>query len=171
MHQTLTADGNFRRPRLEICREDLQVTDLIYGLSAPQKRIYATPSPSSGCRSTTSYGSATSKLQGLKSHVVQSISTCSRRTLYPSFTNNHFTSHTIVLQVGGGPTALATALTLAKNGISIRIIQKDDHFHIGQRGAGIQVLHFTVMHVQFKLTCRMYSAQDARILQSPRCPT
>ncbi|PCH36577.1 monooxygenase [Wolfiporia cocos MD-104 SS10] len=43
-----------------------------------------------------------------------------------------------VLIVGGGPTALATALTLAKNGISIRIIQKDGCFHIGQRGAGIQ---------------------------------
>ncbi|PCH36573.1 monooxygenase [Wolfiporia cocos MD-104 SS10] len=43
-----------------------------------------------------------------------------------------------VLIVGGGLTALATALTLAKNGISIRIVQKDDHFHIGQRGAGIQ---------------------------------
>ncbi|PCH36565.1 monooxygenase [Wolfiporia cocos MD-104 SS10] len=43
-----------------------------------------------------------------------------------------------VLIVGGGPTALATALTLAKNGISTRIVQKDDHFHTGQRGAGIQ---------------------------------
>ncbi|PCH36582.1 monooxygenase [Wolfiporia cocos MD-104 SS10] len=52
-----------------------------------------------------------------------------------------------VLIVGGGPTALATALTLAKNGISIRIIQKDDHFHIGQRGAGIQVLYFITSHV------------------------
>ncbi|PCH36572.1 monooxygenase [Wolfiporia cocos MD-104 SS10] len=47
-----------------------------------------------------------------------------------------------VLIVGGGPTALATALTLTKNNIPVRIIQKDEHYHRGQRGAGIQVFPF-----------------------------
>jgi len=43
-----------------------------------------------------------------------------------------------VLIAGGGPTGLVLALTLVKNGIRVRIIQKDPQFHAGQRGAGIQ---------------------------------
>ena len=30
------------------------------------------------------------------------------------------------------------ALTLAKNGIPVRIIEKDSQYHVGQRGSGLQ---------------------------------
>ncbi|KAG1882172.1 FAD binding domain-containing protein [Suillus subluteus] len=39
--------------------------------------------------------------------------------------------------VGAGPAGLVAALTLLQNGISVRIIDKDPHHRIGQRGAGI----------------------------------
>ncbi|KAG2362732.1 FAD binding domain-containing protein [Suillus spraguei] len=42
-----------------------------------------------------------------------------------------------VLIVGAGPVGLVAALTLLQNGISVRIIDKDPHHRIGQRGAGI----------------------------------
>ncbi|KAG2035873.1 FAD binding domain-containing protein, partial [Suillus americanus] len=38
---------------------------------------------------------------------------------------------------GAGPAGLVAALTLLQNGISVRIIDKDPHHRIGQRGAGI----------------------------------
>ncbi|KZT69639.1 monooxygenase [Daedalea quercina L-15889] len=42
-----------------------------------------------------------------------------------------------VLIVGAGPTGLVAALTLRKNGIPVRIIEKEESFRtIGQRGAG-----------------------------------
>ncbi|KZT07593.1 monooxygenase [Laetiporus sulphureus 93-53] len=47
-------------------------------------------------------------------------------------------THLSVLIVGAGPTGLVLALTLAQNGIPIRIIEKDIKYHVGQRGAGIQ---------------------------------
>ncbi|KAL4242532.1 Rifampicin monooxygenase-like protein [Abortiporus biennis] len=43
-----------------------------------------------------------------------------------------------VLVVGSGPAGLVLALTLAQNGIPVRIIEKLDSFHNSQRGAGIQ---------------------------------
>jgi len=43
-----------------------------------------------------------------------------------------------VLIAGAGPTGLVLALTLLKNGVRVRIIQKDPQYHMGQRGAGIQ---------------------------------
>ena len=43
-----------------------------------------------------------------------------------------------VLQAGAGPTGLLLALTLAKNGVPVRIVDKDATFHLGQRGSGIQ---------------------------------
>ncbi|CCM01285.1 uncharacterized protein FIBRA_03334 [Fibroporia radiculosa] len=43
-----------------------------------------------------------------------------------------------VLIAGSGPCGLALALTLARNGIKLRVIEKDSEFHLGQRGAGIQ---------------------------------
>ena len=41
-------------------------------------------------------------------------------------------------QSGAGPSGLVLALTLAKNGIPVRIIEKDSKFHEGERGAGTQ---------------------------------
>ncbi|KAG2071729.1 hypothetical protein BDR04DRAFT_1097681 [Suillus decipiens] len=45
--------------------------------------------------------------------------------------------HPPVLVVGAGPVGLVAALTLLQNGISVRIIDKDPHPRIGQRGTGI----------------------------------
>ncbi len=42
-------------------------------------------------------------------------------------------------QVGGGPSGLVLALSLLKNGISVRVIDKNPELRIGQRGAGIMV--------------------------------
>ncbi|KAH9944586.1 monooxygenase [Amylocystis lapponica] len=42
-----------------------------------------------------------------------------------------------VLVVGAGPAGLVLALTLAKNGVSVRIIEKETQRRAGQRGAGI----------------------------------
>ena len=44
----------------------------------------------------------------------------------------------MMVQVGAGPTGLLLALTLAKNGVPVRIIDKDATLHVGERGAGIQ---------------------------------
>ncbi|KAI0784358.1 monooxygenase [Abortiporus biennis] len=43
-----------------------------------------------------------------------------------------------VLVVGSGPAGLVLALTLAQNGIPLRIIEKRSEFHQSQRGAGVQ---------------------------------
>ncbi|KZT69631.1 monooxygenase [Daedalea quercina L-15889] len=42
-----------------------------------------------------------------------------------------------VLIVGAGPAGLAAALTLRKNGIPVRVIEKEPRARVGQRGAGI----------------------------------
>ncbi|KAH9922279.1 FAD binding domain-containing protein [Amylocystis lapponica] len=42
-----------------------------------------------------------------------------------------------VLVVGAGPAGLVLALTLAKNGVSVRIIEKEARRSVGQRGSGI----------------------------------
>lgn len=42
-------------------------------------------------------------------------------------------------QVGAGPSGLVLALTLVKNGVTVRVIEKNATFHNTQRGAGIQV--------------------------------
>ncbi|KIY52998.1 hypothetical protein FISHEDRAFT_69455 [Fistulina hepatica ATCC 64428] len=42
-----------------------------------------------------------------------------------------------VLVVGAGPTGLVTALCLLRNGISVRLIEKECKYRVGQRGAGI----------------------------------
>ena len=39
--------------------------------------------------------------------------------------------------MGAGPAGLVAALTLCKNGIPVRIIEKDAQHHVGQRGAGL----------------------------------
>ncbi|THV05570.1 hypothetical protein K435DRAFT_834684 [Dendrothele bispora CBS 962.96] len=43
-----------------------------------------------------------------------------------------------VLIVGAGPSGLALALTLLRNNIPVRIIEKQSKYQIGQRGSGIQ---------------------------------
>ncbi|KAJ3881576.1 FAD binding domain-containing protein [Lentinula edodes] len=45
---------------------------------------------------------------------------------------------TNVLIVGAGPSGLALALLLLRNGLSVRIVEKQLQFHPGERGAGIQ---------------------------------
>ncbi|KAF7792720.1 hypothetical protein EIP86_003818 [Pleurotus ostreatoroseus] len=39
---------------------------------------------------------------------------------------------------GSGPSGLVLALTLAQNGVPVRVIEKDSTFHEGERGAGTQ---------------------------------
>lgn len=56
-----------------------------------------------------------------------------------------------VRQVGAGPTGLTLALTLLKNGIPVRIIDKAAKYHQEQRGAGIQVSVYS---------CRSYDGEE-----------
>ncbi|THH09639.1 hypothetical protein EW145_g1876 [Phellinidium pouzarii] len=42
-----------------------------------------------------------------------------------------------VLVVGSGPTGLVSALTLLKNGVSIRIVEKEAAHHVSSRGSGV----------------------------------
>lgn len=43
------------------------------------------------------------------------------------------------MKVGAGPAGLVLALTLLKNGVSVRIIEKDEQHHHGERGSGVLV--------------------------------
>ncbi|KAJ4000373.1 FAD binding domain-containing protein [Lentinula boryana] len=45
---------------------------------------------------------------------------------------------TDVLIAGAGPSGLSLALLLLRNGLSVRIMEKQSQFHPGERGAGIQ---------------------------------
>ncbi|KAI0711184.1 FAD binding domain-containing protein [Cerioporus squamosus] len=69
-----------------------------------------------------------------------------------------------VLIVGAGPSGLAAALTLAQNGIPIRIIDKVQEFHQSSRGSG---LHPRTLEI-FRF---LGVAQDARRLGRPLMPT
>ena len=51
-----------------------------------------------------------------------------------------------MLQVGAGPTGLAAALTLAQNGVPVRIVDKAPAFHTTSRGSGIQVSTIDFFH-------------------------
>ncbi|KAG1856178.1 hypothetical protein C8R48DRAFT_718665 [Suillus tomentosus] len=55
--------------------------------------------------------------------------------------------HPPVLVVGAGPVGLVAALTLLQNGIPVRIIEKDHHPRIGQRGAGTWVCRTSTCHI------------------------
>lgn len=44
-----------------------------------------------------------------------------------------------VLICGAGPAGLVAALGLAKSGIAVRIIEKENHYQTGTRGAGLMV--------------------------------
>ena len=54
----------------------------------------------------------------------------------PSF---HRTVETHGSQVGGGPSGLSVAITLLRNGIPVRIIDKESHYRTGQRADGVWV--------------------------------
>ncbi|KAI6098041.1 FAD binding domain-containing protein [Pisolithus thermaeus] len=56
------------------------------------------------------------------------------------------TCTTPVLVVGAGPTGLTAALTLARNNVPVRIIEKEPQHRRGQRGVGIQPRTFEVFH-------------------------
>ncbi|KAF4604306.1 hypothetical protein EYR40_001487 [Pleurotus pulmonarius] len=56
-------------------------------------------------------------------------------------------SSTSVLVVGAGPAGLVSALLLAKNGVTVRIIDKDESFHVGSRGFGVQPRTFELFEV------------------------
>ena len=43
------------------------------------------------------------------------------------------------IKVGSGPAGLVLALSLLKNGIPVRIIEKDVQHHHGERGPGVMV--------------------------------
>lgn len=47
------------------------------------------------------------------------------------------------LQVGSGPSGLILALSLVRNGVPVRVIEKTITDRIGQRGAGLSV-HFSI---------------------------
>ncbi|KAI6105247.1 FAD binding domain-containing protein [Pisolithus croceorrhizus] len=51
-----------------------------------------------------------------------------------------------ILVVGAGPTGLTAALTLARNNVPVRIIEKELQHRRGQRGAGIHPRTFEVFH-------------------------
>ncbi|KAG8213559.1 hypothetical protein J3R82DRAFT_10212 [Butyriboletus roseoflavus] len=51
-----------------------------------------------------------------------------------------------VLVAGGGPSGLVVALTLLQNRIPVRIIDKEPHHRIGQRGHGLWPRTFEVFH-------------------------
>ncbi|KAI0674217.1 FAD binding domain-containing protein [Trametes maxima] len=52
-----------------------------------------------------------------------------------------------VLVVGAGPSGLAAALTLAKNGVPVRIVEKLPAFHTASRGSGIHSRTMEIFHL------------------------
>jgi ribulose 1,5-bisphosphate synthetase/thiazole synthase len=59
--------------------------------------------------------------------------------LVVSLSSFHCIVETHVCQVGGGPSGLSVAVTLLRNGIPVRIIDKESHYRIGQRANGVWV--------------------------------
>ncbi|GJE86852.1 ubiquinone biosynthesis hydroxylase [Phanerochaete sordida] len=51
-----------------------------------------------------------------------------------------------ILVVGAGPSGLVLALTLLKNGVPVRLIEKDAQFHRGERGPGIMPRTLEIEH-------------------------
>ena len=46
-----------------------------------------------------------------------------------------------MVQVGAGVSGLCLALTLLKNGISVRVIDKEPTPKVGSKGMGVQVMY------------------------------
>ncbi|KAF8659123.1 hypothetical protein AX14_007657, partial [Amanita brunnescens Koide BX004] len=80
-----------------------------------------------------------------------------------------------VLVVGGGPSGLAAALTLLRNGVPVRIIDKEPHYRIGQRANGVwprtfEAFHFLEVPEVYDrstpiLRCREYKAGTLEVLK------
>ncbi|KAH8110165.1 FAD binding domain-containing protein [Phellopilus nigrolimitatus] len=51
-----------------------------------------------------------------------------------------------ILVVGAGPAGLALALSLLKNGVAVRIIEKDARNHVGERGPGVMPRTLEIEH-------------------------
>ncbi|KAF8719161.1 hypothetical protein AX14_011382 [Amanita brunnescens Koide BX004] len=83
-----------------------------------------------------------------------------------------------VLVVGGGPSGLATALTLLRNGIPVRIVEKEPHYRIGRRANSVKPRTFEafqfldVLEIDEKstpiLTCRQYKAGTLEVVKEFR---
>ena len=60
-------------------------------------------------------------------------------SFFPPFVIFRNTDHSndCCFQAGAGPTGLILAIALARNGVPVRIIEKDAQHHVGQRGAGL----------------------------------
>ncbi|TBU28541.1 FAD binding domain-containing protein [Dichomitus squalens] len=75
-----------------------------------------------------------------------------------------------VLVVGAGPTGLAAALTLAQNGVPVRIIDKEEAFHTTSRGAGIHPRSVEVFHFLGVLNDARKFHRDMPPFQSYKLP-
>ncbi|KAH8110160.1 FAD binding domain-containing protein [Phellopilus nigrolimitatus] len=51
-----------------------------------------------------------------------------------------------ILVVGSGPAGLALALSLLKNGVAVRIIERDARHHVGERGPGVMPRTLEIEH-------------------------
>ncbi|KAK1230734.1 hypothetical protein PQX77_006184 [Marasmius sp. AFHP31] len=78
------------------------------------------------------------------------------------------------LIVGAGPSGLSLALSLLKNGVPVRIVEKRPNYPIGQRGPGIHPRTMELYDILGILADIMAAAGDAppmRIYTSPEGPT
>ncbi|KAJ3502989.1 hypothetical protein NLJ89_g8635 [Agrocybe chaxingu] len=72
--------------------------------------------------------------------------------------------------VGAGPSGLVLALSLLRNGVPVRIIEKTTHPRIGQRGAGIMPRSFEVfgfLGIADKVIARGRSLMKLRLWKTP----
>ncbi|KAJ8093956.1 hypothetical protein PM082_009839 [Marasmius tenuissimus] len=79
-----------------------------------------------------------------------------------------------ILIVGAGPTGLVLALLLSKNGVSVRIIEKNESIPHGQRGAGLtpRTLElYKILGILPEIERESYSIRKMRFYQSPEGDT
>ncbi|TRM65347.1 FAD binding domain-containing protein [Schizophyllum amplum] len=75
-----------------------------------------------------------------------------------------------VLVVGAGPSGLVAALTLLRNGVPVRIIDKAAEHRIGQRGAGIMPRSLELFHqigVAHEITKRAITTPVVKLYEMP----